>query len=367
MADLRVGVVGVGHLGRHHARIVASLAGVRLAGVVDTRIDQARRVADPLGAPAFADHSALFGAVDAVSIAVPTAHHRAVAGAFLERGVHALVEKPLATSLNDAEALVRLAREHDAILQVGHIERFNPALRVWQESGLRARYIQAERLSTYTFRSTDIGVVLDLMIHDIDLVLSMVRAEVAAVSAVGLSVFGGFEDVASARLWFDDGTVADLAASRASMHAVRKLRVWSEQGYAALDFKTKQGLVVHPGDALRAGELQLDEVDLADSEAVKRHLFGKVLQVERRDESSDTREPLALELQEFADAVRSGRPPRVSGVEALRAMRVADLVIQGIATHPWEASSARGADRAHGLPAPHVMRAAARRTADVRP
>jgi predicted dehydrogenase len=358
MTALRVGVVGVGHLGRHHARILASLPGVTLVGVADTRLEQAQAVACPLGSAAYDDPFALIDKVDAVSIAVPTKFHRNVAAPYLERGIATLIEKPLATSLREAEELVLLAKRNNAVLQVGHIERFNPTLGFLKQSGLRPRYLDAERLSTYTFRSTDIGVVLDLMIHDIDLVLSTVGCEVVAVSAVGMSVFGGFEDVASARLWFEDGTVADLSASRASLHAVRNLRVWSEQGYVALDLKTRQAMTVRPSDGLLTGNLSLENVNMSNADEVKSHLFGKVLDVQRHDATADTREPLALELTDFVESTRERRKPQVSGDDALDAMRVADLVLQGIATHPWGGvGTPSGQSQPHGIPAPHVLQA----------
>ena len=170
---LRVGVVGVGHLGQHHARWLSSIEGVTLVGVADARPEQARAVAERVGTLAFDDYHDLIAKVDAVSVAVPTCLHHEVAGAFLERGVATMVEKPMATSLDEAEALVVLARARRALLQVGHIERFNPALQALEGMALRPKYVSAERLSTYTVRSTDIGVVLDLMIHDIDLILSL--------------------------------------------------------------------------------------------------------------------------------------------------------------------------------------------------
>jgi predicted dehydrogenase len=357
MAELRVAVVGVGHLGRHHARILATLPGVRLVGVVDARLEQARTVAEPLGVPAYDDHRALFGQIDAVSVAVPTSFHRTVAGDFLERGVHTLVEKPLALNLREAEELVALANARGATLQVGHIERFNPTLRFLPAEGPTPRYLDAERLSTYTFRSTDIGVVLDLMIHDIDLVLSIVKREVVAVSAVGMSVFGGLEDVANARIWFEDGTIADLAASRASLHAQRKIKLWNEEGYTALDLKTRQAMVVRPSQALRQGHLRVEGVNLANSDEVRSHLFGNVLEVARHDIGNAAAEPLALELADFVDAIKSNRPPRVSGDEALRAMRVAELVLQGIAAQPWSSLGApsRAGAGLSAIPAPHIL------------
>jgi predicted dehydrogenase len=356
MTALRVGVVGVGHLGRHHARILKSIEGVELAGVVDTRGEQAQKVAEPLGVPAFTDHRALLDRVDAVSIAVPTTHHRTVAGEFLERGIAALVEKPLATSAAEAEELVGLAELHGVVLQVGHIERYNPIFETLQGLPIRPSYIASERLGTYTFRSTDIGVVLDLMIHDIDLVLTLVASPVMAVSAVGMAVFGSTEDVASARIWFEDGTVADLSASRASLHATRKMRVWGPEGYAGIDFKTRQALVVTPSEALRRGDLRLDGVDLSQPDQVREHIFGTVLEVDRQ--TAEGREQLADELQDFVTAVRTGKPGRVSGADGLRNLRVAELVVEDIRNHPNQGigENPSGVSPTSAIPAPHILR-----------
>ena len=351
LGKTRVAVIGVGHLGRHHARIMASLPDVDLVGVVDSRLDQAQAVADSCGTLAFADYRDLLDKVDAVSVAVPTRFHRLVAGAFLERGIPAMIEKPLATTLADAEALVAMADVAGVPLQVGHIERFNPALTALDGLPIRPKYIAAERLGTYTFRSTDIGVVLDLMIHDIDLVLSMVFAPVVSVSAVGVSVFGGHEDVANARIEFADGCVANLTASRASYQAVRKMRIWGSEGYATLDFATKQGTLVRPSDRLRRGEIDLDDLDLGQPAQVKERIFGKILRVDQVQ--TEGREPLALELEDFIAAVRTGSRPRVSGSDGLRAIALADRVLASLNTHHWDGSDA-GPTGPLNLPEPAI-------------
>ncbi len=354
MKPLRVGVVGVGHLGQHHARILASLPNVELVAVADARPEQAQAVAAKVGTRAVADYRELLHQVDAVSVAVPTVLHREVAGAFLSRGIAAMVEKPLAGSLAEAEQLVALARSTGAVLQVGHIERFNPALSVLQESPIRPKYLTAERLSIYTFRSTDIGVVFDLMIHDIDLVLSMVSAPVWSVSAVGVSLFGDHEDVADARIEFEDGAVAHLIASRASYAATRKMRVWGAEGYVSLDFAAKQATVVKPSDAFLAGELDLEGVDLSQAAQIKEHLFGKVLRVDQVQTAG--REPLALELEDFVSAARGESRPRVSGEDALRAVRVADQILRSLEAHHWDGESPRVASPSHPAATPSVLR-----------
>ena len=364
MSALRVAVIGVGHLGRHHARVLAGIEGVTLVAVADARIEQARSVAEPLGAEAFADYRELLGRVDAVSVAVPTFLHREVAGAFLERGIPAMVEKPLASSLAEATELVELARRTGATLQVGHIERFNPALATLEGVRLRPKFISAERLGVYTFRSTDIGVVLDLMIHDLDLILSLNPSPVVSVEAVGVSVFGRHEDVANARIRFEDGCIADLTASRASHSAARRMRIWAAEGYATIDFATKHATFVRPSDRLRRGEIDVEGVDLSQPSAVKEHLFGKILRVDKVQ--AEGREPLALELEDFVRAVRTGTPPRVTGEDALRAVQVAHAILEGLRSHRWEGAEDGPSGPLHlpepvaepnsGLPEPKLWR-----------
>ncbi len=242
-----------------------------------------------------------------------------------------------------------------ALLQVGHIERFNPALKALDRLPIRAKYISAERLSTYTFRSTDIGVVYDLMIHDIDLVLSFVKAPVRSVSAVGVCLFGEHEDVANARIEFEDGSVADLTASRASYAATRKMRIWGVEGYASLDFATKQATLVRPSEQLKDGRLELDGVDLTRPAAVKEHLFGNVLRVDHVH--AEGGEPLALELENFVSAVRGAERPRCSGEDALRAIRLAAQIVRSLETHRWEGEPATAVSGASAtLQGPHVWR-----------
>jgi len=351
MQRLRVGVVGVGHLGRHHARVLAGIEGVELVAVADSRLAQAEAVAGPLGALAFEDYRELIGRVDAVSVAAPTSLHREIAGAFLERGVSAMVEKPLTSRSDQAAELVELAWSNNAILQVGHIERFNPALSALDDLRVRPRYISAERSGTYTFRSTDIGVVFDLMIHDIDLILAMVSAPVRSVSAIGVSLFGPLEDVAQARVEFADGTVADLTASRASMQATRKMRIWGSEGYVALDFAAKTGTRVRPSDLLRHGTLDVEGLDMTQPAAVKERLFGKILRVDQVQ--GEGREPLALELEDFVQAVRTGSTPRVSGADALRSVKLAEQIVQSLQAHEWD-GTAGGPTGPRDLPTPTV-------------
>jgi predicted dehydrogenase len=341
MTRLRVGVVGVGHLGQHHARILAAMPDVELVGVVDVSPNRAAAVAAKCATAALDDYRLLLGTVDAVTIAVPTVFHREVAGVFLSQGIATLVEKPMAGSLAQAEQLVTLAKATGAVLQVGHIERFNPTLRVLDTRSIRPKFISAERLSSYTFRSTDIGVVLDLMIHDLDLLLAMIAAPVRSVAAVGVSLFGELEDVANARIEFEDGSVANLSASRASYAAVRKMRIWGAEGYASLDFAARRATLVRPSEQFRQGHLDLAGLDLSQPAAVKDHLFGKVLRVEHVE--AEPGEPLALELENFVRAAQGLESPRVSGEDALGAMRLADSVLRSLQSHRWETPSVAAA------------------------
>jgi predicted dehydrogenase len=352
MKRLRVGVVGVGHLGQHHARILSAMPGVELVAVADARVEQAQAVAAKCGTVALGDYRPLLELVDAVTIAVPTCLHRQVGGAFLEKGIATLVEKPMASSLAESEELVAQARASRAVLQVGHIERFNPALRALEKLAVRPKFVNAERLSTYTFRSTDIGVVFDLMIHDLDLLLSLIAAPVRSVAAVGVSLFGEHEDVANARVEFEDGSVANLTASRASYTPSRKMRIWGAEGYASLDFAAKEATVIRPSEQLKRGRLDLEGVDLSQPSAVREHLFGKILRVDRVQPEAS--EPLALELEDFISAARGLSRPRVSGDDALRAVRLADQILRCLETHRWDAEATPAV--ASALEAPSVLR-----------
>jgi predicted dehydrogenase len=359
MTLLRVGVVGVGHLGQHHARILAAMPGVELVAVADSRAEQARAVAARCGTTSLGDYRDMVELVDAVTIAVPTVLHREVAGPFLARGIATLVEKPMAATAAESQRLVADARAGGAVLQVGHIERFNPALRALEETPIRPKFINAERLSTYTFRSTDIGVVLDLMIHDLDLLLSLVDSPVRSVAAVGVSLFGEHEDVANARIEFEDGSVANLTASRASYTPTRKMRIWGAEGYASLDFAAKKATLVRPSEQLKRGKLDLDGVDLGQPAAVREHLFGKVLRVDKVE--PEPLEPLALELADFVSAARGLSRPKVSGEDALRAVLLADDVLRSLEIHRWNGDSpALPPESPSVLRGPHAWRARSR-------
>jgi predicted dehydrogenase len=342
MTRLPVAVVGVGHLGKEHARILAALPTVDLVGVVDPRALQVEAVATRCGTRAFTDHRPLVPLVRAAVIAAPTALHHTVACDFLDAGVALLVEKPLAATLADADDLVARARRAGVPLQVGHVERFNPAFEELYHRPLRPKYISACRCGGFTGRSTDVGVVLDLMIHDLDLVLALVRAPVRRVEALGLAVLGEHEDVAQARLTFADGCVADLSASRVNPAAQRHMQVWGAEGYAGLDFTRRRLTLVQPGEQVRQGRLDPRRLDPAE-------LFGRHLQLQELD--CNRGDQLTRELEDFVACVRTGRSPRVDGLAGRDALALAERVLSSLRDHAWEGESG-GPTGPHDLPAP---------------
>jgi len=312
-AQLRVGVVGVGYLGRHHARIYASLSDVRLVGVVDRNADRAREIAALHGVPAFEDHRALLGRVDAVSVATPTESHRAVAADFLKEGIATLVEKPIASSLPEADDLVSLAASQRALLAVGHTERFNPAVQRLRERARDPRFIEVHRLGTFPARSLDIDVVLDLMIHDIDLVLAMARSSgggsIQSLDAVGVNALTSRVDIANARIRLSGGCVANLTASRISTGKVRKLRVFTRDSYLSCD----------------CADQTLEHFSLKRGTAA-----GSPPAIVRETPEITRDEPLARELRAFVEAARSGTPFEVGGAEGREALSVALAVAERI-------------------------------------
>ena len=330
---VRVGVVGVGHLGKHHLRLLHGLD-CDLVGVADPSEAARAHAADTYRVATFADHRELIGRVDAVSVVVPTSLHRDVASAFLESGVDVLVEKPIARTAEDGQALVDLARRHGRILQVGHVERFNPALRGIESLGKSARYIESHRLAPFTFRSTDIGVVLDLMIHDLDLVLALVQSEIVSVEAFGGAVFTPAEDMASAIIKFANGAVAHLTANRVALKPLRKMRVFSKQGYVSLDFQNNQGMVVRKAPGWDFEKLDLAGIDKGKVGDLWKFVFDGLLQIENL--ALDAGNPLQDELVEFLACVRERREPTVTGEEGVAAVAAAERVLAVIAKNRWD-------------------------------
>ena len=306
--NTNVGVVGVGHIGKLHARVYAELAAasagtVRLAAVYDADPDNARAVAALYGAQATATLEEFAALVDAATVATPTPTHFPVASLLLERGKHLLVEKPITETTADARALSELAHARGCVLQVGHIERFNPAFGALEGLLTRPKFIEAHRLSPYPMRSTEIGVVLDLMIHDLEIILHLVRSPLASVDAVGVPVLSRGEDIANARLRFADGCVANVTASRISPEKMRKIRVFQEDAYLSLDYQNQTGEVYRRGP----GGIAREAVEIEKDEPMKR------------------------ELQSFLECARGGLQPKVGGAQAAAALEVAVEITRQIA------------------------------------
>ncbi|MBI4563191.1 MAG: Gfo/Idh/MocA family oxidoreductase [Planctomycetes bacterium] len=329
---LRVAVVGVGHLGRQHARILKSLGGVELVALVDVHRARAEEIGRELGVPVAGGHREVLDRVDAVTIAVPTRGHREVARDFLERRIPTFVEKPLAHTIEEAEELAALSRKTGTPLQVGHVERFNPAVQAVLGRIRKPRFIEAHRLSPFRFRSADIDVVMDLMIHDLDLALHLAASPLARVDAVGVSLLFGAEDIANARLEFEDGCVANLTSSRISDKSLRKIRIFTEDHYASIDTLEKSVRLYRttPQLAETLARFPKDrEPSLADLAAIPREFYSI------EDLSLPDEEPLANELKAFIECARARSEPVVPAEHGVRAMRAAQRVMEEIRGHRW--------------------------------
>ncbi len=302
MSDtLRVAVIGVGYLGRFHALIYSRLPGVDLIGVVDADAERAHSVAAEAGCPVYPSVVDLLDRVDAVSVVVPTTAHLEASAPFLRRGVAVLLEKPIAATREEGAAIVRLATDHGALLQIGHVERFNAGVMALAERIETPRYLEAQRMGEFVERATDVDVVSDLMIHDIDIILALVGAEIAHISAVGASVLTPHVDIASARLEFANGAVANVVASRVSDKKTRRIRVFQPGRYLSLDF--------------------IDQtIDIAEPRAVP---GANRPEIARTRIQVEPVKPLDLELAEFVRCVREGRAPLVDGRTGLKALEVA--------------------------------------------
>lgn len=295
MTEIRTAVVGTGYLGRFHAEKYAAIPGSRLVAVVDVDGARAGEVGDQLSVEALIDYRDLDGRVDAVSIAVPTALHHEVSAFFLERGVHVLVEKPMTRTVAEAEELVRVAAANDCVLQVGHLERFNAAVVAVQGRVRQPRFIEAHRISPFQVRGTDVNVVLDLMIHDIDLILSIVDSPIARIDTVGVPVLSQGVDIANARVQFENGCVANVTASRVSNKVERKMRIFESEAYVSIDFQNRTVDIRQRRDNAIEGE-------------VLRHEDGDALRAQ---------------IESFLGAVRDGSPPVVGGADGKRALEMA--------------------------------------------
>jgi predicted dehydrogenase len=338
VSPLRVAVIGAGHLGRIHARIAAALEEIELIAVADPVAAARDSVAQEARTSPVADYRQLIGEIEAAIIATPTCTHHAIGMDLLAGGVPLFIEKPIAATAAEATDLVALARKKGIPLQVGHVERFNPALLAVSADVRDPKFIEATRTSGYTFRSTDIGVVLDVMIHDLDIVLSLARSTVTDVQAIGISVLGGHEDLATARITFASGCVAQLSASRVSFQQQRTMTVVTARGSASLNFATHEATLIRPCDEVLRREFRLDRLSAEDRAYWKEHLFDELLV--RRVHQASAGNAIQDEQRDFVLAVREGRPPRVDGAAGRDAVAVAEMILQRIEEHAWDGTPA---------------------------
>jgi len=306
---LRVGVVGTGYLGRFHAEKYSRMEDVELVGVVDIDPQAAQTVAERCGTVPYTDHRDLFEKIDAVSVVVPTSAHFAVSRAFLERGVDVLIEKPMTTTVKEADALIRTAEANDLIIQVGHLERFNPAVVALRDILRLPMFIESHRLAMFKPRATDVSVVLDLMIHDIDLISNFAHSELVSVHAAGAPVVSAEVDIANARLEFESGCVANVTASRISMKNERKIRIFQKDCYVSVDFAARNITVIRQGASDTAGPIPgmtIEQLSFAEGDALEN------------------------ELKSFVDAVRLRTVPEVDGNVGRKALKIALNVMEQI-------------------------------------
>lgn len=326
-----VGVAGCGRMGRLHARAYSQMPQVRLAGVFDIDADAARAAADEFACPVFASLQSMLDAVAAVSIVVPTKFHLELAEPFLRRGIACLIEKPLASDVAEGKRIIAVARESGAVVQVGHIERFNPAFIAMQRLGIRPHFIEVTRISPLTFRSVDVGVVLDMMIHDIDIVLQLASSEVTRIDAVGVSVIGDVEDICNVRLGFANGAVANITASRLALKTERRLRAFSPDAYVSLDYQKRYGIVARRSENLSAIRDAVARIRKGEVEDLTQLNFMDLVHVEEL--SIDEVDPLRAELESFIDAASGKCPPAVTADQGLAAVELANRIVSSIAPH----------------------------------
>lgn len=325
MQPIKIGVAGVGRLGQLHARLYRDVEGVQLAGVFDTDMARAQTLAGDLGVRRFETFEELLAATEAVNIVVPTSAHFELGHKALAANKHIFIEKPITTTVEEANELIALAAQKQRVLQVGHIERFNAALRALDDFPLAPRFIESHRLASFDPRGTDVAVVLDLMIHDIDIILTLVKSPLTRIDANGVAVVSDEPDIANARLQFANGCVVNVTASRISQNKMRKMRIFQRDSYVSIDFL--QGLtevfrLVSPEEAMNAGGFPV-VLGKLDQGAHQRHILYEKLQAPEGN-------ALKMELQSFIHAIRTGTVPPVTGEDGRRALEVATTITEVI-------------------------------------
>lgn len=305
MTSLRTAVIGVGYLGKFHAEKYAQLANSNLIAVVDANPDNAAAIADKLGCQALGDYKQLFGQVDAVSIAAPTSYHYAIAKDCIEQGIHVLIEKPITVTVAEADELIALAEQHKVLIQVGHLERFNAALLALGDKLGQPRFIESHRLAPFNPRANDVNVVLDLMIHDIDIIQNMVQSPIKSIAASGTSVLTQITDLANARIEFENGCVANVTASRVSLKTERKMRIFQQESCITIDFQNRALKIYSVGD---------------------KEMFPGIPEIASEESVFENNDALKVEIEAFLHSIQSGTPTQVSGLDGRQALATAQHI-----------------------------------------
>ncbi len=331
---IRTAVVGAGKMGSIHTKVYSQLADSQLVAVVDADKARASQLAEKYGCAAYTDCAEILDKVDAVTIATPTTTHLEVAKLFLNRRIPILVEKPLASNVREGRKIVSLARRYDTVVAVGHSERCNPVAQAMKRLDIKPKFIEAHRVSPYPFRSTDVGVVLDIMIHDIDIILSLARSKIKRVDAVGVTVIQGGEDICNARIVFDNGCIANITASRLALKTERRVRVFSREAYLSVDYLKKSGIIIKTDPNKNVVDMIKEWRQRADFNPASVN-WPDLLHIEQLE--IDDKEPIRLEQEAFLRAIKDrSRAPEVSAEEGLAALRCAQKILRAIKKHKWD-------------------------------
>jgi len=334
MDKIRTAVVGAGKMGAIHAKVYDQLPQSDFVGVVDIDTGRAERLAEQYGCLAFTDCGDILGKVDAVTIAAPTVAHQKLARIFIENNVAVMIEKPLAANVKEGRKIVELAKKNKTVAAVGHSERCNPVVQAMKRFDIEPKFIEATRISPYPFRSSDIGVVLDVMIHDIDIILSLAASKIKKIDAVGVNVIGEKEDICNARIVFENGCIANVTASRLALKTERKVRVFSRQAYLSVDYFKKSGIIIKADPNVNAVNWIKERQDAGDFDLTTAN-WPDLLHIEQLH--IDDKEPLRLEQEAFLEAVADKtQKPEVSAEEGLAAMECAEKILASIKKHKWD-------------------------------
>jgi predicted dehydrogenase len=331
---IRTAVIGAGKMGSIHAKVYSQLPNSELVGVADVDGNKARQLAEKYGCQAFSDCADLIGKIDAVTVATPTVTHLELAGLFLRHQIPVLIEKPLASNVNEGRKIVSLAKQSDTVVAVGHSERCNPVAQAIKRLHIEPKFIEAHRVSPYPFRSADVGVVLDVMIHDIDIILSLAASKIKRVDAVGIGVLEGGEDICNARIVFENGCIANITASRLALKTERRVHVFTRQAYLSVDYLKKSGIIIKAGPNIDLVDWIKQQRQRPDFNPASVN-WTDLLHIEQLE--IDDKEPIRLQQEAFLRAVKDRAfTPEVSAAEGLEALKCAEKILRAIKRHKWD-------------------------------